>query len=267
MQEAGIEKAIQFCGSVTKLAEKLRIDREEIYRYRYGTTPIKLQIAAAIEKLTQGKITFKELLPWKLKNYLVILHAPCLAKEISLEAIFIPKKIPCFSDQKDISPLNQKPICVDENNGLIYGLEAIEACKKQGKKSVLSWKLSLSDLLNGKYEVEDLVKTFDQLERTAIGVALEIFLGNRQGFRADLIELVDSSSTSEIKKGTKTRNLIAKRAGFASDYIYRQLKKILKNGHPELIYQLRHNKITVSKAAAIANLSPDQQLLHLSQVI
>lgn len=268
MQELGVEKAIQFCGgSVTELAKKLRIEREEVYRYRYGRSAIKPEIAIAIERVTQGKISCQELLPWKLKNLALILQAPWPTREIRLEDIIIPPKVPHFPDQKNITPPNQKPICVDENNQLIYGLEAIEACKKQGKKSVLAWRLSLSDLWSGKYEVEALVRTFDTVERTAIGIALEIFIGNRQGFRTDLRELVENSPQVSLEKGTKTRNRIVEYLGFGSDYTYRQLKKILQsNCCAELTRSVRHSKIPLSKAAALADLPLDKQIIQLSKI-
>ncbi len=265
MQEIGVEKAIRFFGSISELAKKIKINREKIYRYLSGNKAIPKEVAEEIEFLTKGEISCKELLPWKTKNYNLICKAPCITREILIKNIIILNEIPSFPDQENLSPPNQKPICIDENNHLIYGLEAINACKKQGKKSVFGWRLSLSDLLNGNYEIDDLIQTFDLLERTAIGISLEKFIGNRQGLRTDTKELVDEPSTSEIEKEAKTRSFIAKRIGFASDYTYRQLKKILQSGCPKLIYQIKHNKISVSKAASLAELPPTKQVTLLSK--
>ncbi len=131
---------------------------------------------------------------------------------------------------------------MDENYHLIYGLEAIEAAKKQGKKSVLAWRISLANLPHGKYETHHFKKTFHLFERTAIGIALEICLGERRG-RLN----VDNYPHLMFKKGIKTRNLITELLGFGSDYTYRQLKKILRHGSPTLINHVLEKKITISK--------------------
>jgi DNA-binding transcriptional regulator YdaS (Cro superfamily) len=261
MQELGVEKAIQFCGgSVTELARKLRIEREEVYRYRYGRSSIKPEIAIAIERVTQGKVTCQEILPWKLKNLALILQAPWPTREIRLEDITIPPKVPHFPDQKHITPPNQKPICVDENNQLIYGIEAIEACKQQGKKSVLAWRISLLDLWKSKYEVEDLVRTFDQIERSAIEIALKMYIGERRG-RGNVGNL-------PTLKGIRSRDKTSELLGFNSSRASRRLNKILmSNCCAELFYHLRHNKITVSKAAALADLPLDKQIIRLSKTL
>ncbi len=73
--------------------------------------------------------------------------------ELLLTKIIITEEVPCFPDQKDLPVSNQRAICVNESNHLIYGLEAIEATKKLGKKSVLAWRVSLENLQYGKYEV------------------------------------------------------------------------------------------------------------------
>ncbi|MES2998978.1 MAG: YdaS family helix-turn-helix protein [Pseudomonadota bacterium] len=180
MQEIGVEKAIRYFKNISNLARNLKINREKIYRYREGRSPIPEIIAKKIENLTQGEITCKELLPWKSKYHSQLQQPPCFLIELPLKRILITEEIPCFLDQNSISIPNQRAICVDQDNQLIYGLEAIEASKQRGKGTVLAWRLSLIDLVNRKYDVDDLIKAFDLIERAAIGVALEKFLGERR---------------------------------------------------------------------------------------
>lgn len=264
MQDTTVRKVIRYFGGITKVASKIGVSRTSIYRYLDGSS-IPEHIAKRIEDKSKGKFSYKALIPWKVKYHLELDIFPSLLIELPLKRILISEETPSFLDKKGISVPNQRAVCVDENNQLIYGLEAIEACKKQGKKSALAWRISLLALLDGKYQVEDLLKAFDSIERTAIGISLEKFIGNRQGLRSDLGELVDSPSTSEIKKGAKTRSVTAQRVGFASDYTYRQLKKILQHGCTELISQVRNKKIVVSKAADLAELPHDKQSAHLSK--
>lgn len=120
--------------------------------------------------------------------------------------------------------------------------------------------------MNEKYEIDDLIQTFDLLERTAIGISLEKFIGNRQRLRTDIKELVENSPQVNLERGTKTRNIVVERLGFSSDYTYRQLKKILlSNCSTELFYSVRHNQISLSQAVSLGELPPDKQAIHLSK--
>ena len=205
MQDTTVRKVIRYFGGITKVASKIGVSRTSIYRYLDGSS-IPEYIAKRIEDKRKGKFSYKALIPWKVKYHLELDIFPSLLIELPLKRIFISEETPSFLDKKGISVPNQRAVCVDKNNQLIYGLEAIEACKKQGKKSVLAWRISLLALLDGEYQVDDLVKAFDPIERTAIGISLEKFIGNRQGLRTDLGELVGRLPTSEIKRGAKNGN-------------------------------------------------------------
>jgi hypothetical protein len=214
MQETMVREAIRFFGNITNMAHTIGVSRATIYRYlEEGSIPS--DIASRIEVKSGRKIRYKELIPWKAKYHLELDVFPGSLLELLLTRIIISPEIPCFPDQKALPVPNQRAICVDENNHLIYGLEAIEAAKKQGKKSVLAWRISLLNLQNGKYEIYDLKKAFDLMERTAIGSALDKYLGERRGRRN-----VENSPHFHIK----TRRLITELLGFGSDYTYRQLR-------------------------------------------
>jgi hypothetical protein len=211
------------------MAEKLDISRASIYRYLNGQE-VPHHIAERIVDKSRGAIKYKEFFSWKTKYYKEIDVFPASLVELPLKKIIIPKKVPCFPHRKDLSLSNHRAICVDDNNlHLIYGLEHIEAVKERGKKSILAWRLSLEVLLNRKYEIYHLIKTFDLFERIAIRNALEKFVGKRQGKRTDLYELVDKYPQVQ---GIKTRDLVAEAVGF-SDYVCRLLNKIL-----ELVFML-----------------------------
>ena len=77
-----------------------------------------------------------------------------------------------FQKKLDVLELTVKQAtqCAKEERG---SRNDIPGCKKQDKKTVLAWRLSLLDLQNGEHEIDNLKKTFDLIERTAIGIALE----------------------------------------------------------------------------------------------
>ncbi|TKW77342.1 MAG: hypothetical protein DI543_16215 [Bradyrhizobium icense] len=245
MQEILIRNAIKFFGNISEMAKKLKISRASIYRYLEGQS-INPDIASRIEKESKGKIKFKELIPWEIKYCTELDVFPCSLVKTPLNKIIFPADTLSFLHQKDLPLSDYRPICVDENLHLIYGLEHIEAAKRWWKKSVFSWHISLEDLRNKKYEVPYLLKIFNLIERIAIRNALEKFIGKRQGRRTDLDELVDLPPQVQ---GIKTRDFVAEALGFGSDYVCRMLNKILRHGSRTLILQVLEGKISISKAA------------------
>lgn len=259
MQEIIIRKVIEFFGSITNMSLKLKISRGSIYGYLEGR-PIPPRIAFRIEDKSGKKFKFRDLINWKEKYHLDLNVFPGSLVEFSLKKIIFPENIPSFPDLKNLLLSNYRAICVDANSNLIYGLEAIDAAKKRKKRAVLTWRLSLEDLRNRKYEVHHLIKTFDLFERVAIGIALEKFIGKRQGKRTDLDELLDNNPKVQ---GITTRSLVAEVLGFGSDYVYRQLKKILRLGGPILIAQVRNKKISISKASEIVDCLYNKQSIRV----
>lgn len=240
MREITLRKIIRYFGSITKMANKIGVSRATIYRYLDGSS-IPPDIAFRIETKSKGEFNYKALIPWKVKYNLELDTFPSTLMHLPLKCIIIPEEIPYFTDQKNLSIHEHRAICVDENNQLIYGLESIETSKKHDKKTVLAWRLSLLDLQNGKYEIDNLKKTFDLIERTAIGIALEKYLGERRGR--------NNVGNFPHLKGIKTRVLVATLLCLGNDKHFRYLKQILQSGNIGLIKQVRQKELSISKAA------------------
>ncbi|WP_342220411.1 hypothetical protein [Rickettsiella endosymbiont of Miltochrista miniata] len=249
MQEESVWKFIRHFGSITKAANIIGISRATIYNYLEGR-PIPLDIALRIEAKSRKRIIYKELISWKVKYNLELETFPGSLTEIPLTKIIMPVIVPRFSDHKYLSKEKQRAICVDENYQLIYGLKAIEITKKQGKKSIVAWRISHADLIQRKFEIFHLTNTFDLLERTAIGISLEKFIGNRKGQRTDLKKTMENSPHFYLERGIRTRDFVTELLDLNSSYIYIQLKKIILHGSDEIIEKVRNKKISVSAAAS-----------------
>lgn len=250
MQETIIRNTIHFFGSISSMAEKIGVSRSRIYRYLEGR-PIPDHIASRIVNKSNGKIKFKDLISWKTKYHIDLDVFPGSLITLPIKKIIIiPENVTNFPDKKNLPLSNHRAICVDQKNHLIYGLEHIEAAQLRRIKSVTAWRISLEDLRDKKYEAHHLLKAFDLLERLAIRNALKKFIGNRQGKRTDLDKLVDLPPQVQ---GIKTRDLASDALGFGSDYVCRLLNKILRQGSPTIIVQVRNRKISISKAAEIVD--------------
>lgn len=280
MQEAMLDKAIYSLGSVKHMAKKLGIHREHIYAWIKGVSKIPLEYALQIEYLTGGEINWKDLVPFhivqRLKHLTLRLPEfdlpPCELVYVAIERIKLEIGVPDITNQDKSIPLHkQRPICLDEENKLIFGEKIFYLYKSHAKKTIPAWRISLADLANGNYSSELFVKNFLVSERVEIGIALEKFLGTRQGYRSDLEKIKNQAVPSKrkkimpksrqksplmnedaqvsFKKRMPLRQLIAKRLGFGSHFTYQNAKKIKISGGLKLLSEVDQQKISISKAA------------------
>ncbi|MES2142504.1 MAG: Cro/CI family transcriptional regulator [Pseudomonadota bacterium] len=274
MQEAMLDKAIYSLGSVKRMAKKLGVHREHIYAWSKGLSKIPLEYALQIEYLTGGEITWKDLVPFhiaqRLKHLTLRLPKvdlpPCELIYVALERIK-SASLETFIDKLDKStPLHkQRPICLDEENRMIFGEKIFYLYQCHAKKTIPAWRISLANLTDGHYSSELFVKNFLISERVAIGMALENFLGSRQGYRSDLLEKVKKLTTKMLRKvplknidaqvrrekRMPLRRLVADRLGFGSHFTYQNAKKIKLYASGELIDQVDQQKISISKATKL----------------
>lgn len=278
MQEAMLDKAIYSLGSVKHMAKKLGIHREHIYAWIKGVSRIPLEYALQIEYLTGGEINWKDLVPFHIVQRLKHLSLrlpkidlpPCELVYVAMDRIHYENTLG-LAEQDHSIPLHKlRPICVDEGNTLIFGEKNFYLYQCHAKKTTPAWRISLSDLARGYYSSELFVKNFLISERVAIGMALEKFLGNRQGYRTDLeiknqvviggkvnvikkddqrIQLMNKDAEVIQKKRLPLRQVIAHRLGFGSHFTYQNAKKIKLYASTELIDQVDQRKISISKAA------------------
>lgn len=279
MQEAILDKAIYSLGSVKHMAKKLGIHREHVYAWINGASKIPLEYALQIDYLTGGEINWKDLVPFHIVQRLKHLSLrllkfdlpPCELVYVAIGRIKSTSLKVSISEFDKTIPLHkQRPICLDEENTLIFGEKVFYLFKYHAKKTIPAWRLSLADLANGHYSSELFVKNFLISERVSIGIALEKFLGTRQGYRSDL-EKINNKTVSPLskdmqkssslmnkdaqvtqKKRISLRQLIAHRLGFGSHFTYLNAKKIIRVASTELIEQVDQQKISISKAAKLS---------------
>jgi DNA-binding transcriptional regulator YdaS (Cro superfamily) len=292
MQEVMLRKAIYSFGSVKELAKKLGVHREHIYAWIKGISKIPLEHALQIEYLTQGEIHWKDLVPLhvvqRLKHLTLLLPKsdlpPCELVYVSIGRIkcsngdFLTNPTQSIhSDEGDklFSLYERRPICLDKENNIIFGEQTVVAYQKRVKKTIPAWRISLLGLANGHYSTELFLKSFTVSERVAIGMALEKFLGNRQGYRSDLARKKKLMKTKKsektlnkplldgplnnyaevILKKLSTRQLVANRLGFGSHFTYQNAKKIKSQGSIELIEQVDRGELSIYKGASFCKLS------------
>ena len=148
-----------------------------------------------------------------------------------------------------------QPIGITTENELVFGERRLRACR-----DILGWTqietrvVNVTSIVEGEQEENEIRKDFTPSERVAIAEAVRKALGNRQGQRTD--QLPDGSP--EVK-GKETREIAAEKAGFTSDFTYRQAKTVVEEGIPELVEKMDAGEVSVSAAAIIAKQDKEVQ--------
>jgi protein gp37 len=150
-----------------------------------------------------------------------------------------------------------QPIGITKDRTLVFGERRLRACR-----DILKWDeipariVDVASIVEGEFTENQVRKDFTPSERVAIGKAIEELIGSRQGQKSDdlLVEI-----SPQVGSSPKTREVAAKAAGFGNDFTYRQAKKVVEEGAPELLAAMDAGTVSVNAAAKLTNLSPEQQ--------
>jgi DNA modification methylase len=148
-----------------------------------------------------------------------------------------------------------QPIGITKKYDLIFGERRLRAIRDLLKKtSILCRVIDLDNLIVAENDENEIRKDFTPSEKVAIGKEIERMLGNRQGQRSD--KHVEKIPYVEIGK---TRDIAAKKAGFANDKTYRQAKSVVNAGSVKLIQAMDEAKVSISAASILSGISKKKQ--------
>lgn len=145
-----------------------------------------------------------------------------------------------------------QPIGVDKDNVLVFGERRVEACRRLGMKTIPARIIDM-DALEAEHDENECRLNFSMSERVAIGRAIEERYGERRGG--------DKKSKAknlafDPNAGNKTDSIAAKQAGFGNPETYRQAKRVVDQGAPELVAAVDAGAVSISAAATIAEIAP-----------
>lgn len=153
------------------------------------------------------------------------------------------------------------PPVVTTAGKLVCGFRRLDAAWKLGWKEIEVRVIDPDDLLEAENDENEVRKAFTPSERTAIAKAIEARIGERQGQRSDKQisngELVHNCA--EVPPGQRTRDVAAKKAGFENRETYRRASKVVDKGTPELVEAMDSGEVSISAAATVSELPPDEQ--------
>ena len=148
-----------------------------------------------------------------------------------------------------------QPIGIDSAYRLVFGERRLRACQSLGMSEVKARFVNLDSLLKGELAENEFRKDFTPSERVAIGEAIEREFAQRHGINQHTKEEVENFPPPE----GKTRDLVAKAAGFGNGKTYEQAKKVVQQAAPELVEAMDSGEASVSAASALLDMSHEEQ--------
>jgi predicted protein tyrosine phosphatase len=273
IQHRAINQVITICSGIPRLAGLLGLQHKgqsRISKWRNQCVKIPLEYAIVMEYLTQ--VSVKRLCPFiEEKNYQTILRWRSAIAQVEL----LPINVPCnkIVIQKDLLVPHQadRPIILSTDLVLISGIELLAAHRAAGKEWIAAWILDLESCLAGTATFAFAKVNFLMSEWAAISFRLKQLKRQRSDlWKSQLASHFDKNMSSFCRNRDKitvrTDQKIATMVGFKNkDALHRALQ-VCQQGIPELVESLNHQRITLSRAAKISKLPPQEQQLTLMAI-
>jgi len=271
--ENALLQAIKSVGTRRDFMRLLDISKQRLNGWLNEKKEMSFEYALAIEFITFGQIKAETLAPNKV-SYLKKLGA-----NIDFGFGVIPIQNVLISTIKtdnnkyfELSEIYQlassiaskrliRPILIDENNQLIFGMRRLQATNLLNQKYIKVYKLNLYKIIGNCETINELRNKFTLSERTAIGIKLEKVINHSHGGKRPPKQVHNFA----LEKSQKTRAFIAEIIGLGSHYTYDLAKIVLKQAHYKLIQAVDSNTISISSAAQLAKYSYEAQLTLLNE--
>ena len=155
-----------------------------------------------------------------------------------------------------------QPIGLDKDRQLIFGGRRLCAVRDVLKRDTIEARIFDLDALQAEHDENEYRLPLSVSERVAIARALKDQAGERRGRPAE--EIVPNSA--QFEPGEKTSDAAAKSAGLGGRTTLAQAEKVVEQGTPELVAAMDAGDVSISAAANIAALEPEQQVKVIDAV-
>lgn len=148
-----------------------------------------------------------------------------------------------------------QPIGLDKDRQLIFGGRRLCAVRDVLGRDTIEARIFDLDTLQAEHDENEYRLPLSVSERVAIARALREQAGERRGRPADEI----GRNCDQFPDGQKTDDAAARKSGLGSGDTLARAEKVVEQGTPELVAAMDAGDVSISAAANIAALAPEQQ--------
>lgn len=158
-----------------------------------------------------------------------------------------------------------QPIVITSANRLVCGERRLRAVRDILKERVIKATIvDIESIVAGEHHENQMREAFKPSEMVSIAAAVKAEAGERRGQPTKGAKsIVDKCP--QLETGTKTREVAAKQAGFDNYKSLERATKVVERGTPALIEAMDSRKVSISKAAKIAELPKAEQKRELEK--
>ena len=151
-----------------------------------------------------------------------------------------------------------QPVVVTNENKLVDGGRRIAAFRSLGWLRIPARRVNIVSILKGEHDANAYAKPWTPSEQVAIADAMVAEMEERRGRPGNIPD-----NYPELR-GRETRSVAAEKAGFGSDFTYRQARTVVQKGVPELVEAMDRGDVSISAAATIAKQPVEVQREHIA---
>lgn len=154
-----------------------------------------------------------------------------------------------------------QPVVITNDGKLVDGGRRIEAFRSLGWSRIPARRVNIVSILRGEHDANAYAKPWTPSEQVAIAEAMrkEIDRGHGGDRKSNQVQ-----NFALDKRGRKTREIVAEKAGFGNAETYRQARNVVQRGVPELVEAMDRGDVSISAASTIAKQSPEVQRQHIA---
>lgn len=153
-----------------------------------------------------------------------------------------------------------QPIGINPNYQLIWGERRLRAFELLGRDKIPARIVPMERLIKGEFTENEIRKDFNPVERVEISRAFRNENPNKQGERTDLHKPCQNFDKVESPPIVGRKNdIAADEGGFNNHETLRQAEYAVDHGSPELVDALSKGDASISAAAKVATLPPEEQ--------
>lgn len=163
-----------------------------------------------------------------------------------------------------------QPIGITEDKRLVFGHRRLLVVKDILQLPTIPARVvRLSNILIAQHDENEMRLDFTPSERVAIAEAVRAEIGNRSGQRTDMepgqnigqvVPGAEPGQNIGQVSGSHIDEVAAKKAGFGNPETYRQARKVVAVGTPELVDAMDAREVSISAAAVIADQPAERQV-------
>lgn len=264
-KQVALLRACRLAGGRTKLAREIGASVSQIGNWINRGDIIPYHYALLIVKATNNLISLNDLCP-EMRHVNQLVTRQTVTTQVPLRYIRddagkLQTYVKCKFPEKQDQTLLTQPVLVDSDHRLLAFADRLYAHQQAKSVTVPAIVIDVAYHLQTQVPIDSVIRLCSVSERVRVGEIIRQQMLNRRG------RPVKNPKARKNISNFKGRSLdiIVQLVGFGNRITYSHAKLVVTQGCSALIQAMDNKQLSISLAAKLAKLSPEQQQILLRQ--